>query len=199
MTDIIRVSAANLAKIPLDDKLLVALNKSRLKKGKMVYTPFGGAIEFEPEARAFLNGLEAEFEKGNDLRFTMPEENIAAFENWFMRAQDRELNPYRELREELVEEEQVLDKLGRNDLVTAYLGTAKERAETDRPGQEGQVTQRFLEVFDVEFQPEYQAKLKDAAYDTNTRLALVTPEEIEQGKTAEGIEVATNCLPFLQY
>tara|TARA_Y100000310_G_C20512556_1_gene729578 strand:+ start:350 stop:949 length:600 start_codon:yes stop_codon:yes gene_type:complete len=198
MNDLIRVSAANLAKISLDNKFLVALNKSRLKKGIQVYTPFGGAIEFSGNAGQYLQSLGANFEKGNDLRFIFSKDKLEEFEAWFNTKQDRETTPYRELQEELVKEEKVLNALEESALTMQYLGTSKETATTDRPGQEGQLTQRYLEIFDVGFAPEYQETLENATHQEESRLALVTAEEIEQGKTNSGLEIATNCIPLIK-
>ena len=67
--DKLRISAANLVRIEVDDKFLVGLNKKRFEAGKQVYTPFGGALVVYGSARPFLEGLGVEFENGNDLRF----------------------------------------------------------------------------------------------------------------------------------
>ena len=119
----IRVSAANLARIELEGKLLVGLNKGALKAGKHIYTPFGGALEFHEPARPFLESLEAVFEKGNDLRFVMPEKKLPLFEEWFYQRRQRETSPYRELEEELVNEEQALPELPCDAVTLDYLAT----------------------------------------------------------------------------
>jgi hypothetical protein len=192
MSDI-RISAANLARIELDGRVLVGLNKKRLKAGKQVYTPFGGALEFYESARPFLESLGAEFEKGNDLRFLISEDKLPEFEKWFYQQVERESSPYRELREELVDEEKVLPDLPENAVILEYLTTITERAVTDRPGQEGKVTQRFFEIYRATFSPKYEQMLRDALAQPDTHLGLVTEREILAGKSDSGIEIATNC------
>jgi hypothetical protein len=193
----VRISAANLARIELDDRVLVGLNKKRLKAGKRVYTPFGGALEFYESARPFLVSLGAEFEKGNDLRFVISDKQIPEFENWFYQQIERESSLYRELREELVDEERVLPNLPKNAVNLEYLTTTTERAVTDRPGQEGKVTQRFFEIYRATFKPEYEQMLRTALAQPDTHLGLVTKREILAGVSDSGIEVATNCKPLI--
>ncbi len=196
MSDV-RISAANLARIELDDRVLVGLNKKRLNAGKKVYTPFGGALEFYESARPFLVNLGADFEKGNDLRFVITEEKLPEFEKWFYQQSERESSPYRELREELVDEERVLPDLSKDAINLEYLTTTTERAVTDRPGQEGKVTQRFFEIYSVTFKPEYEQMLRTALAQPDTHLGLVTEKEILSGISDSGIEIATNCKPLI--
>jgi hypothetical protein len=197
MEDELRISAASLTRIELDGKILVALNKKRLQAGKRVYTPFGGALEFYEEARSYLQSLGVVFEKGNDLRFTFSEERLAEFEQWFERKKDREVSPYRELREELVDEEGIFPELPEHAINLEYLTTVKKREVTNRPGQEGKLTQRFFEVYRATFKPEYTQMVREALSKPETHLALVTEKEIKAGKADSGIEIATNCLSLV--
>jgi hypothetical protein len=194
----LRISAACLARIELDDKLLVGLNKRRLEAGRRVYTPFGGALEFYDSARLFLDSLDADYEKGNDLRFRISADRWGEFEEWFDRREDRETSPYRELREEFVDEEGVFPEMPGEAYSLDGLVTVKPKREaTDRPGQEGVMTQRIFEVHNVLFVPDYETMIKSALAKDNTRLALVTQEEIRSGQTLGGIEVASNCSPLI--
>jgi hypothetical protein len=196
MTDI-RISAANLTRIELDDRVLVGLNKKRLQAGKKVYTPFGGALEFYESARPFLENLGADFEKGNDLRLVISEDRLPEFENWFYQQTERESSPYRELREELIDEERVLSNLPEDAVNLEYLRTTTERAVTDRPGQVGKVTQRFFEIYKATFKPEYEQMLRTALARPDSHLGIVTESEILAGVSDSGIEIATNCKPLI--
>ncbi len=196
MTDL-RISAANLTKIELDDRILVGLNKKRFDAGGKVYTPFGGALEFYESARPFLVSLGADFEKGNDLRFVISEDRLPEFENWFYQQRGRESSPYRELREELVDEERVLPNLPKNVVNLEYLTTTTEKGVTDRPYQEGKVTRRFFEIYRASFNPEYEQMLRTALAQPATHLGLVTEKEILDGISDLGIEIAANCKPLL--
>jgi hypothetical protein len=193
----IRISAAGLIKMELDGKLLIALNRIRLQTGSKVYTPFGGALEFHESARAYLQSLGAVFEGGNDLRLTLPEAKLPEFENWFYQRINRECSPYRELKEELVDEEMVLLDLPYDALGLEYLTTLINRDITDRPSQEGKVTQRFFEIYGATFIPEYEQMLRTALAKPDTHLRLVTEREIVARVSDSGIEIATNCKPLI--
>jgi hypothetical protein len=194
----LRISAACLARVELDDKLLVGLNKKRLEVGRKVYTPFGGALEFYNSARPFLDSLGVDYEKGDDLRFRISADKWTQFEEWFDRRKDREISPYRELREEFVEEELVFPTMPEEAYSLDGLVTVKPKREaTDRPGQEGVMTQRIFEVHRVLFVPNYESMVREALAKDDTRLALITQDEIRSGKTLGGIEVASNCAPLI--
>jgi predicted nuclease of restriction endonuclease-like RecB superfamily len=193
----VRVSAANLVKIELDGKILLCLNKKRLAAGKKVYTPFGGSTEFYPSAKPFLDSLKVEYEKGNDLRLMIDEDKLPEFEKWFYQKKDRETSPYRELKEELVEEEQVLPDLPPDAVDFEYLGTVTERTITDRPGQEGKVTERYLEIYKAKFKPEYEQKIREALEKPDSHLVLVTEREILKGISDSGIEIGGVCKALL--
>ena len=100
----IRISCAALCRIQIDGKFLLEINKNRGN----VLTPIGGALEFEEVGRIFLARIEAQFEKGMDLRLTIPASNVDSFRAWFERKEYRETSPLRELREELIDEHRIL-------------------------------------------------------------------------------------------
>jgi hypothetical protein len=180
----IRISAANLARIKMEDKYLLVLNRNRLKNGHRVYTPFGGAIEFQYYARPYLGDLGVRFEDGSALRFALPQTKLAAFESWFYLRQERENTPFRELQEELVREEGILPELLPNQVTAELLWAVKPPAgPTDRVGQEGILTQRYLEIFEVTFVPGVHDQLIAALAAPQTKLRAVTLQEILAGKT----------------
>jgi hypothetical protein len=175
------------------ENFLFVLNKSRLAAGKKVYTPFGGAIKFYESAKSFLDSLGVVYEKDNDLRFTISEDKLPEFEKWFYSRKDREILPYRELVEELVEEEKVLPSLPPDAVNFKYLRTITEITITDRPGQEGRATKRYLEIYEASFKPEYQQAIRKALK-YNQHLALVTEREILAGVSDSGIKIFAKVL-----
>jgi len=193
----IRVSAASLARIELDEKILVGLNRHRLEAGTRRYTPFGGALEFYESARPFLQDLGVAFEGGNNLRFMISEDRLSEFEGWFYQRIDRESSPYRELEEELVGEERALPDLPEDVVNLEYLTTDTERAPTDKPGQEGIMTQRFFEIYRATFNSEYEEMLRISLRNPDTHLGLVTEGEILARVSDSGVEIATNCEPLI--
>ena len=192
----IRISAATIVRIELNGKLLLGLNKKRRLAGRNVYTPFGGGLEFHESARPFLESLEAVFVSGNDLRLMISEDKLPVFEKWFNQRQHRELSPYRELLEELVDEEKVLPELPENEITLEYLLSKAERAITDRPGQEGSLTQRYYEVYKAKFSSAYEQMIRLALVKSDTHLALVTEQEI-LAESASGVKIGSNCIPLI--
>ncbi|MEI6731815.1 MAG: hypothetical protein WCK90_03995 [archaeon] len=192
----IRISAASLARIMIDGKLLVGLNKSRLKAGKRVYTMFGGGLEFNEKVRPYLQSLDAVFEKGNDIRLDIPEAKVGELESWFYKRQDRELDVYRELKEEFVEEEHVLSELEETAVQRQYLFTVRQRAVSDRPGQSDKITQRYLEVHKVELDQRYVDSIKAYLKTEDCKLALVSQDEVLNKKTASGVDIAVDPAVF---
>lgn len=192
MTDI-RISVAGLARIKFEDKFLLGLNKSRLNAGKKIYTPFGGALEFYASVRPFLLSIEAIFEKGNDLRFSLPEHRLSEFEGWFYKRIQREISPYRELREEFVDEEKIFSGLSEDKINSEYLITTTEVVVTDKPGQEGRLTKRFFEIYNVTFSEEYKEKIITDLKQSDTHLGLLTEKKILSGMSDSGIEIAPSC------
>jgi hypothetical protein len=191
----IRVSASGLARIVIDDKYLLVLNKARLKSGKQVYTPFGGVIRFYDAS--CLNVLDMNFEKPAELRFSFNEQNLWSFYVWFSQRRGRETSVMRELCEELVFEEGVFRDLPLQAISENYIGTVTERAATDRPNASGKLTQRFYDVYDISFSRKYQEIILGYA-ENNSSIALLTEQNIRDGKSAHGTEIGTNSLALLK-
>ncbi len=189
----IRVSAAGLVRIKIDEKYLLVLNKGALKIDKKVYTPFGGALEFYESSRVLLESLGAKFEKGTDLRFKIPEENLEGFEDWFYQRIGRETIPYRELREELVIEENVFLVFPEN-ISLQYVKDARERSVLDRDGVN---TQRYFEVYQAYFLEEHVRKIRATMERPGSHLGLFTEKEIKSRISDSGTEIGSNCLALL--
>ncbi|MFJ3188545.1 SMODS-associated NUDIX domain-containing protein [Streptomyces halstedii] len=101
----IRISAAYLFRIKLDDKYL-------LVKGTRFphYQPAGGVFKFSPQGQAFLMSIDAQDDElvaiddrsRSDLRIRIPARNLLKFYSWFDGRQGREDSPWREFHEELI-------------------------------------------------------------------------------------------------
>src|SRR5688500_10118367 len=103
----IRISCNALCRIYDRERgFLLALNRNRLSQGKRIFMPLGGSLQcYIPHELAKLG---VEWDSGEtldvqDLRFIMPDENIDRFRRWFLGREGREMSPFRELYEELVD------------------------------------------------------------------------------------------------
>ena len=96
------------------------------------------------------------------------------------------------LREELVDEERILTKLPYSLIQLHYLHTQTQSEITDKPGQEGIMTNRYFEVYDASFERSLQNQIFENLKNKNTHLYLATPEEILAGETQTKIKIASN-------
>lgn len=189
----IRVSCSALASIVIDGKYLLCVNHGSAAKGDTIYTPFGGATEYHSDALSYLQGLGCEFErKTPDLRFWMPESNLPEYLEWFNKKQQRETSIDRELMEELVEEEHIFDALGVSDFTATYRTVVFDKAEFN-----GVESYRYFEIFDVSFNAEKQDAIMKMLSQPNSKIKLVTAQEIRAGRAADGSQIGNNTKPLL--
>lgn len=204
----VRVSSASLVRIQdQDGRYALLVNKNRLKRGEIVLTPIGGAIEATPEGIEGLKELlgidDSAFEKGNDLRFKMSGSKANEYRKWFLRGEQRETDPRREVYEELVSEAlsgvPLLNEEELKELKCTRVGYATQLEETTRVGQEGKMTLRFLEIFDAELKPKTLERLKQLSEIRDAVIRLVTEEEIRSGKTKDGVNIGTVAKSLLDF
>ncbi len=190
----VRVSSASFTLIQDSaGKYALLINKNRAKKGELLLTPIGGAIEGTEEGLQELQNIlgidPSAFEKGNDLRFKMPGARANEYREWFLNGKGRETDPSREVVEELVEESGLLTTEELESLRCNHAGYNTELEETTRTGQEGQVTLRLLEIFRAELSPEIIGKLQELATKPDSLVHFVSDEEIIAGQSAEGVKI----------
>ena len=174
----IRVSCAALARIQIGDRFLFILNKNSVKTGKPTYGPLGGALEFHASAKDFLDKLEVTYEKGVDLRLVMPEKNLPMYLDWFYKRSDREITSLREVYEELVLEEKILD-LSPDQMAETYIKTVTEEKLSNRLGQEGVRTRAVYEIFDVVLPKKSESDiLAYLSNPSNNKLLLLSKQEV---------------------
>lgn len=198
----VRISSASFARI-CDERgrFLLLVNKSRAKKGEIVLTPIGGALEADEEGLRKLQedmGVDPKsFEKGSDLRFKIEGKKANQYRKWFLSRTNREIDPGRELKEELIDEEGLLIQDDVQGVGYQLAGYETELQQTTRPGQEGQTTLRLLEIYDTRLQTEIMVKLQDLSRISESKIFFVTEEEIKNGRTENGIEIATVSITLL--
>lgn len=188
----IRVSAAASARIMIDGRYLLHRSPGKfVNNGITVYLPAGGALKVYASGKRFLGGLSAEFQQGDDLRFRLPEGNIFFFETWFY-ARDhvqRETTVFREVEEEL-RIAKLLD-LGSQQLVESYVRTNIQRQASNKPGHEGEMTQRYLELMEV-FLDDSVQDLIQRRLNSNGWFVLASADQIREG-FYQGDKIASTC------
>lgn len=105
--DLIRLSISYLYRIKLDNKYLL-VKSNRIPDQ---FQPIGGVYKFKPTAQNTFNKLKVLTECGynfdndlrDDLRVKLPGKNVIKFIDWFKSGMDREIDPTREFREELLD------------------------------------------------------------------------------------------------
>ncbi len=172
--DTIRISCAALCRIEIGGRFLLETNKNRGN----VLTPIGGALEFREDARAFLESLGAEFQKGNDLRLVIPTSNLSAFSAWFLKKEGRETDPLRELREELIEEHGILPEWPGNEPEITFLRMVEIEEVTTRKDQAGMLTHYFYEIFSARLPVAVETACVVAASRPDGSLHLVSRGEL---------------------
>ncbi len=194
MTSLTRILVGAWNRITLDERLLVEISSSRHEAGKIECAPLGGALEFLDPARPFLESIGAEFEKPgtNELRLYLPVDNLPVFEEWYRSGQDRETSPFRELHEELVEESDLPD-FSRGEVTITHRRTIRESYQSSRLGVRTKKTERFGDFFDVRFTPEYDEHIRQKVGQPETRLGLISEQEIHNRVSDAGVAVAEIC------
>lgn len=182
-----RVSAAALAVIKIDGDYLMCLNKRKREKGIEEYSYFGGCLKFHNPARNFLSGLGAEFESGDDLRLKIPNSSLDDFMTWYNSGIDREVTVYRELLEEIVEEEKLLDDL---DLDKCDIKPIREDIRNDYSEEysKNNFTTYLINYYFVKFEPEVELNIKDSLK-SHPSGRLILPDELEKRLTSDLIGI----------
>lgn len=146
----VRVSCGSQCRIAMDGRYLLALNRNRRRKEIYELSPIGGGIAVNHlDSLAGFN-YRSEIPGSLDLRLMINQNQIEQFRTWFYKRTGRETDPFRELYEELVEEETaVLTNLKREEVRMRFVGVVEDMKETQRQGATGLFTHYFLEIFEV--------------------------------------------------
>ncbi len=109
----LRVSMASQVRIRVPDpkggpdRYVLLANRASLAQGKPKLGPLGGALEATNDSQLSMLGITYE-KKPQELRFKTAGSNLMAVKNWFDTRRGREVEPGRELYEELVEENKLV-------------------------------------------------------------------------------------------
>src|SRR3989344_1550814 len=83
-------------------------SRSKAKKGKLFFSPFGGRNKYDEHGKKSLDDLgvakyDSSAEQG-DIALWLPEDKVGKFADWFYSREGREVVPIREITEEFKEE-----------------------------------------------------------------------------------------------
>lgn len=186
---IIRLSVSSMCLIEdMGWRIALLLNKVRAGSGIYELAPIGWATEcsdvWKKELKHLLEIDDEAFEKGNDLRLRIPRQKVWIFRGWFLENRGREIDPIRELSEELVSEEDILTL---EDLVVTRsdrVGYYSEEAITQRAWHEWMQTLRIAEVFRISLNDITLGKLLQSP-----KIRFVTRNEILERRTTDGVDI----------
>jgi hypothetical protein len=184
LKDWVRVSCGGLCRIydPERERYLLGLNQNQLKKQNRVLTPLGGVLHYFNDL-PFTHRHE-ENTSSHDLRLFVPHADIDTFQAWFRSRQGREVDPFRELHEELVDEYQVLTHLDRTDVRAKHIRTVQSERFSNRTGATGVLTYSYQEIYDITFSAaESWERLRRVS--PQTGLYWVTFEDIRRGNLTD--------------
>ena len=196
---VIIISCATLNRMRYSDgRYLLVLNKNQMQNGMRVLTPIGGASHYNDPSILQALGVHLEQENSRDLRFYIDERRAKEFETWFLTKQGREIDPFRELYEEIVLEERLLGNLDRQDINIKSLGLVTKRDRSTRDPVTHAWTKFYFEVFEIDFPELSWKKMLRGIERAEHNAKLVSKKEIQSGRTIDGIKIGSNCLALFQ-
>jgi hypothetical protein len=185
----IRISVAARCRVKIDDKYALIVSLNGLERGKRSLAPIGGGVKTTDLGKRYLiEELGADpstFEKGNDLRFRLPEDQLDEFRAWLKQTAELERDTAaREFCDEVVMERPLLSKklalqvtfkpfqLHEGPMrLWSYLGGQMKLVDS----------YGFEQIYNALLPPEVRAELVQAAEQPNPLIELVTAQEIRQG------------------
>lgn len=206
----IRVSVAARCRVMIDDRYLLVVSLNGLARGVRSLSPAGGGVKTTDAGRNYLiDKLGAErFEKGNDLRFHLPEDQLDEFGEWILATDELEPDTAgREFCDELTAERPLLP----SELAELVRFTcAQQQRPQDQPWTKmlmwsypgGKVknlveTYAFEYVYDATVPPLVQEHLMRELAGPEALIELVTAQEIRDGRTHAGHEITNLATPLL--
>lgn len=177
----LRVSCSCCVRLPSKDgRYFVLLNENRRRQGIYSATPISGALKYNDGSILIQIGARLEDPNSKDLRFFVERGKLRKFRKWFTKRIGREIDPYRELKEEFAGETGLLNDLQPEDLKTRFVGITEDERITQRAGVSGTLTHYFWEIFETEI-------VNDRVYDelvskvgSSEWLFLLSREQIER-------------------
>jgi hypothetical protein len=174
------------------------INKGKLLNGEgPILTPVGGSLRYRAAGRMALTAMGATDFEGDardpivhDLCFRVDDGQIGKVVEWFGRRVDRETSVRRELAEELGDEAKILTPGDLRNYSEVHVKSRSLKGRTTRDVPDKR-TIYLIEVFDVRLNDRAMGFLRAAAKKNITlrKLWIVTPAEIDAGRTHDGVRI----------
>jgi len=188
-----RISGASFARLLDDDnRFCLLINRGRLRhRNERILSPIGGGLHLDVKGRRFLLNHGADFsgegEIGNDLKCSIPDDQLQIVIEWFDKPQGREHSVLREVKEELGPKEG-------GPLTASEVEMFREKFWKPMYGYKAPTTRKvpdpmtnyLLALFNVATTPKIMAKLLAASEIKEPIVYFVTAREIKKGKAADG-------------
>lgn len=196
----VRITVAYLFRIEDNGKYMLI---KRHKKDFEGFQPVGGAYKyFKEENRELFNSLgiipdnnvPRDSDTENDLRITINQrKKLVEFFKWFNSRKNREIDPWREFCEELIEPGLLPAEHFRHIKYAYICGHQEGILKTD----DYPIDQfRHADIFELRLETDAQKKaIKDLI--TNESIAFVTAEEIKKGATNSGARILPHTFKIL--
>lgn len=196
----VRVTVAYLFRIELNGKYLLI---KRHKNDFVGYQPVGGAYKyFKEENREIFDNLgivpcnhvPRDEDTENDLRIVINKrKNLSAFFKWFESRKNREIDPWREFYEELIEP----GLLPENHFKHIKYSYIEKREEGVLKTEDYPIEQfRYADIFELRLETDAQ-KEAIKSLENNDDIVFVTAEEIRKGNTNDGIRILPHTFKIL--
>nr|WP_315240198.1 hypothetical protein [uncultured Flavobacterium sp.] len=196
----VRVTVAYLFRIEYNGKYMLI---KRHKNDFVGYQPVGGAYKyFKEENREIFDNLgiqpcnqvPRDDDTENDLRIVINKrKKISAFFKWFESRKNREIDPWREFFEELIEPGILPENLFKH-IKYAYIGKHEEGIlmTADYPIEQF----RYADIFELRLETDAQKEAIKSLVNNN-EIAFVTADEIRRGCTNSGVRILPHTFKIL--
>lgn len=196
----VRLTVAYLFRIELNGKYMLI---KRHKTDFAGFQPVGGAYKyFKEENRANFDSLgitpcnhvPRDEDTENDLRVKIAKrKKMLEFFKWFDGRENREIDPWREFCEELIEPGLLPQEIFRH-IKYSYVGKHQEGILRNEDYPIDQF--RHADIFELRLENDAQKKAINAL-STNPNIAFVTAEEINKGATNSGVRILPHTFKIL--
>lgn len=174
----IRLSFSYLFRIQVDGKYLL-IRGNRLKNQ---YQPIGGVYKYYTEAKPKLESFHfrPDVQMGNkretdDLRIIIPGREILSFMDWFLSMKDREYDPLREFKEELLDTG-LLPKEVFSNLIYRKVGIHNKGIQKSKYMSCDEFI--YADIFELTLSDEQQNSIRSAVLANPEQLCLASDKEL---------------------